>query len=228
MSVTFNERQAIQEYIKYIQEERTRLTVNYNNQMDKLLEEYKEAMSRLSKLDDIEGRPTQRWEPALTLKIPTPPSTVEEEVQYEEEDNQMVTPTSNVDKESSLLEQLRGKPVEEVIAIFNEHQQSKPIIEDDEEDTTSTQEEVNEDDSKVKPPLDRRYGTATRRDIKTITKEVAHILKEKGTPMKVKEIAKKLEEKGIDVKDLYSTIHQVKAYEPRIQKASHGYLQYKY
>jgi len=78
-TVTFNERQAIKEYIDYLKQDNERLTQVYREQRDRNMMEYKEAMKRLRVLDEIDRKIDQPSElPVLEL---TPVANVNQDLQ---------------------------------------------------------------------------------------------------------------------------------------------------
>ncbi|QIW88683.1 hypothetical protein P59_086 [Bacillus phage P59] len=192
MSVTFTERKALEKYIEYIVEERTRL-----------LEEYKSAMSRLSKLDDIDN-----VHPEITEKVEQSAPALSPAKQIIPE---MVPaqpgPINSLEEAIEALQAINGVPDSEDKYVYD---RQKEIIKD-----------IDRKNSPVK-------SKSTQRDIKKITQEVVNILKDAGRPVKTRDIIKKLEEKGHKVSSPYGMINQVKGYEPKIQQVSHGYYQYKW
>lgn len=68
---------------------------------------------------------------------------------------------------------------------------------------------------------------SSQRDVKQVTRQVANILKESGMPVKMKDIMKSLEEKGVPTNSPYALMSQVTQYDNNIQRVTHGYYQYK-
>jgi hypothetical protein len=192
LSVTFTERKALEKYIDYIVEERSRL-----------LEEYKAALSRLSKLDDIDNvhpEVPKKVEQSAPAQTPTKQMEVE-----------IVTPQENpINSLEDAIAALQTMNTETLLDPKPVYDREKEIIKD-----------IDRKNSPVK-------SKSTQRDIKKITQEVVSILKDVGRPIKTRDLIKKLEEKGYDVSSPYGMLNQAKGYEPKIQQVSHGYYQYKW
>jgi hypothetical protein len=191
VSVTFTERKALEQYIEYIVEERSRL-----------LEEYKSAMARLSKLDDIDNvhpeipKKVEQSAPALSPAKQLIPEMV----------TPQAGPINSLEEAIEALQVMNGAPTEDKQV----YDRQKEIIKD-----------IDRKNSPVK-------SKSTQRDIKKIAQEVVNILKDVGRPIKTRDLIKRLEEKGHKVSSPYGMLNQVKGYEPKIQQVSHGYYQYKW
>ncbi|QQO40605.1 hypothetical protein 000TH008_177 [Bacillus phage 000TH008] len=68
---------------------------------------------------------------------------------------------------------------------------------------------------------------SSQRDVKQVTRQVANILKEAGMPVKMKDIMKSLEAKGVPTNSPYALMSQVTQYDDNIRRVTHGYYQYK-
>lgn len=64
-------------------------------------------------------------------------------------------------------------------------------------------------------------------DIQLIANEVATYLKERGIPTSTKEIHSYLESKGYKISNTTSTINRVIIYQPKIERISRGFYQYR-
>jgi len=67
---------------------------------------------------------------------------------------------------------------------------------------------------------------APRQDIKAMAEEVKEFMKDKGRPVKTKEILNFLRENSYNVS--YPTVQKIREYAPQIQSLTHGYYQYKW
>jgi len=70
--VTFNERQAIKEYIDYLKKENDRVTEMYRESRERYMSEYKEAIQRLRVLDDIDRKVEKAEAPAPVIQEAAP------------------------------------------------------------------------------------------------------------------------------------------------------------
>jgi len=70
--VTFNERQAIKEYIDYLKKENDRTTEMYRESRERYMSEYKEAIQRLRVLDDIDRKIEKAEAPAPVIQEAAP------------------------------------------------------------------------------------------------------------------------------------------------------------
>jgi len=70
--VTFNERQAIKEYIDYLKKENDRVTEMYRESRERYMSEYKEAIQRLRVLDDIDRKVEKEEAPAPVIQEAAP------------------------------------------------------------------------------------------------------------------------------------------------------------
>jgi hypothetical protein len=190
LNVTFTERKALEKYIDYIVEERSRL-----------LEEYKTAMARLSKLDDIDNIHPEVPKPVVQSAPATTP--------VKKAEPEMVTPQNS--PINSLDEAIAA------LQVLDMETNPAPVYD--------RQKEIVKDIDRKNSPVKSK---STQRDIKKITQEVVSILKDVGRPIKTRDLIKKLKDKGYDVSSPYGMLNQVKGYEPKIQQVSHGYYQYKW
>mgnify|MGYP001091113174 CR=1 FL=1 len=71
--ITFNERQAIKEYIDYLKKENDRVTEMYRESRERYMSEYKEAIQRLRVLDDIDRKVEKEEAPAPVIQETEPP-----------------------------------------------------------------------------------------------------------------------------------------------------------
>ncbi|QDP42859.1 hypothetical protein HWC53_gp230 [Bacillus phage vB_BmeM-Goe8] len=234
MSVTFTERKALEEYIQYIKEERARQEARHAEQMDKLMEEYRGTIQRLSKLDEIDNvHPVQA---AVVTPIKTTPKedivklieeSEEEEVEQVKDPEPEVIEVTQVPDEPK-QEQTKEESLVEAVERFNkrffeplkEEIDNKPINYD------SAKEAVKEHEYKKSRKY--RSRTSSQRDVRTITTEIVSYLKQAGIPIKTSQIIKHLKNKGHKMSSPYALIYQAKNYDPKIQSAGFGYYQYKF
>ena len=203
MSVTFTERKALEDYIGYIQEERTRLTKNYNDSMSRLLDEYKKTLSRLSELDKIDNVHPEK--PILKTAEELAPTPADE----------IVALVGN--------SEIKDMSLTEAIEKHNEKINNDKIEEDNKLIYDSQKESLKDYDYKSSA-----VKASTQRDIGTIAREVAGILKTAGVPVKTGRLIKALQEKGYNMSSPYTVFTQIRNYDSKIVKAGHGYHQYKW
>lgn len=87
--------------------------------------------------------------------------------------------------------------------------------------------------SKIKLEIEKLkdYETpkkSNRTDVRQAAVQIAHILKEAGRPVKMSDIVKMLEDKGIKTNNPYVLMQQARNYEPKIERAKFGYYQYRH
>jgi len=226
MSVTFTERKALEEYIDYIKEERVRQEARHAEQMDKLMDEYKSTIQRLSKLDEIDNvHPVQaevvnqvQVTPAEDIvKLIEEPSTEEEEPVVEE-----------VKPNTQEIQKMKKESLEEAVERFNKRFFEPLKKEVDPEPINYSHAKELTKDQEYKKSLKKGERKSTRRDVQTIAQEIMLFLKEIGRPAKSAEIFTHLKSKGYKLSSPYALLYQAKNYNPKIQSASFGYYQYKF
>lgn len=70
-TVTFNERQAIEDLLQYLRKDKDRLVEMFREQMDRNMMEQKEAIKRLRVLDEIDRKILEPVLPPITEALPT-------------------------------------------------------------------------------------------------------------------------------------------------------------
>jgi hypothetical protein len=212
LTVTLSERAAIERMMGYIEKERERLWGQYTTLLD-----------RLRELDEIE-RPFVEEVKAPVIEIK---HVVKEEPEAETEAPEPFIEEVAVTAEVEEKEEVAEEPIEEM---ESETQSLADIIEQAKEKLNSTKpnyikeiEEIKDRDAKNNPL--KNNGT---RDVKIVAQFARAILKEKGVPMRTKELIKKLEEANINMSSPYVLLNQVRAHDPKIETVGHGYYQYKW
>lgn len=167
--------------------------------------DYTMLLDRLRTLDEIENPIIAKEEHSVDIEDIGPDSSDDEPIEEEPvEDFEPTTLEEYLEKNSTPV-------VEEPISII-----PKTEIE--------ALKDKDQKNRKIKSPT----RGASSRDIKVIAQYVKAVLKEAGVPMKTSELISRLGEIGIDVSSPYGMLMQVRAYEPKIEKASFGYYQYKW
>lgn len=242
MSITFTERKALEEYIEYIKEERARQTATYEEerarqearhaeQMDKLMEEYRGIIQRLSRLDEIDNvHPVQS---AVVTPIKTTSKEDIVKLIEESEEEQVKDPEPEVKEVTQVpdepkQEQTKEESLAEAVERFNKRFFEPLSKEVDPEPINYNHAKELVKDHEYKKARRNRNSTSTQRDVKTLSKEIVSFLKQVGRPVKTSQIIKHLKDKGHKMSSPYALLYQAKSYEPKIQSASFGYYQYKF
>lgn len=65
-------------------------------------------------------------------------------------------------------------------------------------------------------------------DVRRVSQDVVSILKEKGTPIKTKDLIVEMSNRGIKTSSPYVLLNQIRRYQPRIERVDFGYYQYRW
>jgi hypothetical protein len=223
MEMTFisSERQAILKMIDYIEGERLRLWGENVRLLD-----------RLRELDDIERLKSQ------------PESTIEEDL-VENEEKHVTDLTEETEVETATQEEVvetaqettiepSGKmSLAEAIDVYNKQVEAER---ENISDTLSPFQqnaafirdlEIMKDVENKRKIAKKRKKGKKYRNTKEVAYEVRTILKDAGRPVKTSDLIEQLKQTGIEIANPYTLLTRVKQQDPRIEKASFGYYQYK-
>ncbi|AIW03325.1 hypothetical protein CPT_Mater168 [Bacillus phage Mater] len=222
-----NERQAIEGYIEYIKEERTRvsnlfrdmvaermkLEEMYKNQMDSLMRDYKAQLDRLRQLDEIDNaRMEEEVKLASLVAPPAPAQEIKPVIQEIKPQVQEIK--SDVQAEIDKAVALRNASLKE------QKPAGAPFKYDPEK------ERIRERDYRERVSKKGKRGTVL--DMAKVTRDVVDYLKSRGTPVKTKEILNHLRNNGHTLNSPYEVFRRVRDNNPKIQSITHGFYQYKY
>lgn len=119
-----------------------------------------------------------------------------------------------------IIQEVNAETLEEMIAKRNGEKEKK------ESTFVYNREKQLIKDFEYKERVAKSGRRAPRQNIKEMAEEVKEFMKEKGRPVKTKEILNFLRENSYNVS--YPTIQKIREYAPQIQSLTHGYYQYKW
>ncbi|APZ82542.1 hypothetical protein Goe24_00790 [Bacillus phage vB_BsuM-Goe24] len=186
MNNTFTEREAIEMKLKYILEERTRLSDQFNFYLD-----------RLRELDSMDSSKLSKTEATVEVAKHGETMSLDEAIK----------------KHNEAAEKYDESPKVQADHKDEEHKKESP---------------KNEKKTKRKKESGRGKGSRNNpyRDIKKISYQVASILKEAGKPVKLADLMKELQSRGVSTHSPHMLMIHIQKYQPKVQKAAFGYYQY--
>ncbi|QIA28691.1 hypothetical protein [Phage f2b1] len=125
-----------------------------------------------------------------------------------------------------VVQPLAATPAQDIFDLISERNKQQEAEKKKESTFVYNREKQLVKDFEYRERVAKTGRRAPRQDIKAMAEEVKEFLKEKGRPVKTKEILNFLRENNYNVS--YPTIQKIRGYVPQIQSLTHGYYQYKW